>query len=157
MLVRAFSFVWLLVAAIGIVIYLSKSSIGLVALATGGILGAFILYSNLRERIRRKRDGYYVYKRGGAEDGILFYSEHGRELQLYFDRRTDTIYIPSDGKWKQTMPAWAQDDKQQIVDRIKQCVGKRLIGKSSKYEETSNDKQIVPGEMQGHSPTTKSP
>jgi len=156
MLVRAFSFVWLLLVGIGVAIYLSRSSIGLFALGTGGILGAFILYGNLRERIRRKRDGYYVYKRGGAEDGILFYSEQGKELQFYFDRRTDTIYIPSDNKWKQTMPVWAQDYKQQIVDRIKQCVGKRLIGEPWKYEETSNPNRIVPGEMQGHSPTANS-
>ena len=156
MLLRAFSFVWLLVAGIGIAIYLSRSSIGLMALAMSGILGAFILYSNLRERVRRKRDGYHVYKRGGAEDGILFYADRGRELQFYFDRRTDTIYIPSDTKWRQTMPAWAQDHKQQIVDRIKLCVGKRVIGKSWRYEDTNNDKQIVPAEMQGHSPTKSS-
>lgn len=148
MLVRAFSFVWLLVVGIGVVIYLSRSSIGLLALLTGGFFGAMILYANFREKIRRKREGYYVYKRGGAEDGILFYSEQGRELQFYFDRRTDTIYIPSDAKWRQTMPGWAHDHKQQVVDRIKQCVGKRLIGKSWSYQETNNDKQIVPGEIQ---------
>jgi len=156
MVVRTFSYVWVFVAAIGIVIYLSRSSIGLVALALGGGLGAFILYSNVRERIRRKKDGYYIYKRGGAEDGILFYTEQGRELQFYFDRRKNTIYIPADGKWRETMPAWAHDYKGQIVDRIKECVGERLIGKSWKYEETNNDKQIVPAEMQGHPPTTSS-
>jgi hypothetical protein len=154
MVFTAFTFVWLLLAAIGVVIYLSSSGIGLVALGTGGLVGALILYSHLKEKIRRKRDGYYVYKRGGPEDGILFYSELGRELQFYFDRRTNTIYIPSDDKWPQTMPAWAQDYKQRIVGRVKQCVGKRLIGESWKYEETSNPNQIVPGEMQGHSPTT---
>jgi len=156
MLVRVFSFVWLAVAGIGVVIYLSRSSIGLFALGTGGILAAFVLYRSLRERIRRKRDGYHVYKRGGAEDGILFYSEHGKELQFYFSRSTDTIYIPSDAKWKQTMPVWTQDHKQQIVDRIKQCVGKRLIGQPWKYEETSNPNHIVPAEMQGPSRTTNS-
>jgi hypothetical protein len=156
MLVRAFLFVWLLVAGIGLVIYLFRSSLGFFALVTGGFLGAIILYATFRERIRRKREGYYVYKRGGAEDGVLFYCEQGRELQFYFDRRTDTIYIPSDVKWRQTMPAWAQNYKQQVVDRIKQCVGKRLIGKSWSYEETNDDKQIVPMEMQGHSPTRNS-
>jgi len=147
MLVRAFSFAWLLLAAVGVGIYLSRSNIGLLALGTGGIFAALLFYSNIREKIRRKRDGYYVYKRGGAEDGILFYSEQRRELQFYFDRRMNTIYIPSDTKWKQTMPIWAQNNKQQIVDRIKQCVGKRLIGEAWKYEETSDPKQIVPGDM----------
>ena len=156
MLVKAFSFVWLAVAGVGVVIYLFRSGIGLFGLGMGGILAAYILYANIREKIRRKRDGYYVYKRGGAEDGILFYSEQGRELQFYFDRRADTIYIPSDAKWKQTMPIWARDHKQQIVDRIKRCVGKRLIGNPWKYDETNNSDKIVPGEMQENSPTTNS-
>jgi|SRR5690349_16998387 hypothetical protein len=156
MVIRVFTFIWLLLVVIGVVIYLSRSGIGLIALGTGTLLGGLFLYGNLKERIRRKRDGYYVYKRGGAEDGILFYSERGRELQFYFNRSTNTIYIASDAKWQQTMPVWAQDYKQQIVDRIKQCVGRRLIGQPWKYEETSNANHIVPAEMQGRSPTTNS-
>jgi len=154
MLVRVFLFVWLVLAGIGIATYLSRSSVGFWALGVGGAVGAAALYLGLGERRRRNKEGYYVYKRGGAEDGILFYGEQDRELQFYFDRRTDTIYIPSDAEWKQIMPIWAHDHKQQIVSRIKQRIGKRLIGKSWNYEETGNPKRIVPKEMQGHSPTT---
>ena len=153
MVVKVFSLVWLLVAAIGIAIYLSSSNVGLFALGTCGIFVVLLFYANLREKAGRKKYGYYVYKRGGAENGILFYSEHGRELQFYFDRKANTIYIPSDAKWKETMPIWAHDYKQQIVDRVKKCVGKRLLGESWKYEDTSNSKQIVPRDIQGHSLT----
>ena len=147
MLVKAFSFVWLALAGIAAVVYLLRSNLGVWLLAlTVGICG-LIAYARVREQRRRVREGYYVYRRGGAEGGILFYNEEGRILQFYFDRSTDTIYIPSDAKWREVMPMWAQNRKQQIVSRLKQCFGKRLTGKSWTYEESDNPGRIVPKTM----------
>lgn len=148
MLVKAFSFVWLALAGIALVVYLMRSSVSIWILTLGVGICGLIVYVKLRER-RRVGEGYRVYRRGGSEDGILFYDEEGRILQFYFDRRTDKIYIPSDAKWKEIMPMWAQEHKQQIVSRLKQHFGKRLIGKAWTYEETDNHRQIVPKEMHG--------
>lgn len=149
MFVRVFSFVWLALAGTAVVVYLLRSSVGIWTLTLGFTVCGLIFYAKFREKRRRSREGYHVYRRGGAEDGIVFYDEEGRILQFYFDRQADTIYIPSDTKWEEIMPAWAHDHKQQIVSRLKQHFGKRLIGKGWTYEETDNPRQIVPKEMHG--------
>jgi len=96
-----------------------------------------------KEKRRRKKEGYYVSKRGGAEDGILFYNEGEQSLRLYFNRRQDTIYVPSDMKWKEIMPSWAKDRKIQIVSRIRGLIGKRILGKSWTYKETDDPDHVV--------------
>jgi len=144
MLVKAFLFVWLAIAGIAVVVYLMRSNFSIWVWVLGVSICGFLLYAKLREQRRRNREGYYVYRRGGAEGGILFYNEEGRILQFYFDRSTDTIYIPSDATWREVMPIWAHNRKQQIVSRLKQRFGKRLIGKSWTYEESDNPSQIVP-------------
>ena len=88
------------------------------------------------EKWKRKKEGYYVFTRGGAEDGSVTYNEAGRTLELYFDRVKNTIYVPSEAKWKEIMPTWAKDRKEEIMGGIKKHVGKRWIGKSWMYEET---------------------
>ena len=100
------------------------------------VTGLAIAISTVRERRRRAREGYYLDTLGGAEGGTVNYHEEGRELQLYYDRRKDTIYVPTDAKWEENAPSWARDRKQEIVNRIKQRVGKRLIGRSFTYQET---------------------
>jgi hypothetical protein len=97
----------------------------------------------LKERLRRKKEGYYVYKRGGAEDGILVYDEGGKTLNLYFSRSKDTIYVPSDTKWKELMPEWAKEKKGVIMRRIKLRIGKRLIGKNWTYEESDKQEYLI--------------
>ena len=151
MLVKAFLFLWSIIAGVGIAAYLARSTVGVWVLGLASGIGAAAMYIALKERNRRNKEGYYVYKRGGAEDGILFYNEQGRELQFYFDRGADTIYIPTDAEWKENMPTWAHEHKQEIVSRIKRRVGKRLVGESWKYEETANPKQIV-GQQQRQNP-----
>jgi hypothetical protein len=102
------------------------------------VTGLAMAVSAVRERQRRKKEDYYVDTLGGAEDGTVNYHEDGRELQLYYDRRKDTIYVPTDAKWNEIMPRWAGDRKHEIVSRIRRRVGKRLIGKSSTYQETDD-------------------
>ena len=93
--------------------------------------------------MRRNREGYYVYKRGGADDGTLIYNEEGKILQFYFNRTNDTIYVPSDFKWKEMMPKWAKERKDEIVSRIEKQIGKRLIGKSWTYEGTEKREHLI--------------
>jgi hypothetical protein len=147
MLVKGFLFVWLVLAALAAakVLFNALGVWGLVLIAGIVIVG---LYVWMKTQRRRKRDGYHVFRRGGAEDGIVYYNENGQSLQLYFNRIADTIYIPSEAKWKEVMPDWAHDRRQQIIERVKEGIGKRLIGKSSIYEETDNTSHIVPKELQ---------
>ena len=107
------------------------------------ILLLIIVVAIVRERLRRKKEGYYIYKRGGAEDGVLFYEEEGKILQFYFDRTKDTIYIPSDLKWKEIMPTWAREKKNEIIARIKMRIGKRWIGKSWTYAESDFAEHLI--------------
>jgi hypothetical protein len=108
-----------------------------------GILAATIAITALRERLRRKRERYYVYRRGGGEDGLLVYNEEGRIVQLYFSRTNDTIYVPTDSQWKEMMPDWARHRKDEIISRIQKQVGKRLIGKSWSYEKADRKEHLV--------------
>src|SRR5262245_22043098 len=76
-----------------------------------------------RNRLRRKKTGFHVFKRGGSEDGVLIYKEGERSLQIYFNRLEDIIYIPSAGIWKEIMPDWASQRREEILARIKERVG----------------------------------
>ena len=120
------------------VVPLGTSLLALLAVVTLAILGGII-----KEKWRRKREGYYAYTSGGAEEGVLIYNEAGKILQLYFSRPRDTIYVPTDAKWKEIMPDWARERKDEIVRRIKTRVGKRLIGKGWTYEESDRDEHLL--------------
>jgi hypothetical protein len=107
------------------------------------ILGLAILTFIVRERVRRKKEGYYVQTHGGAEGGYVLYNEDGKTLRLYFSRPKDTIYVPSDTKWKEIMPSWAKERKVEIMGRIRKHVGKRLIGQGWTYEESDKKEMLM--------------
>ena len=147
MLVKGFLVVWLVLGAAAAAKFLFNAFDGWgLVLISGIVIVGF--YMRMQTRTRGKRDGYHVFRRGGAEGGIIYYNENGRTLQFYFDRLADTIYFPSEAKWREVMPYWAHDHRQQIVDRVKKRFGKRLLGKSSIYEETDNPSHLVPKELQ---------
>ena len=108
-----------------------------------GILALIITTLVIRERVRRTREGYYVQTHGGAEDGYVLYNEDGKTLRLYFSRPKDTIYVPSDLKWKEIMPSWARERKVEIMGRIRKHVGKRLIGQGWTYEESDKAETLI--------------
>jgi hypothetical protein len=139
---KYFLVLWALVAVIGAALYLSKPENRFLLLGLG-VLVLVIVIPVVRERLRRKKEGYYVSKRGGADDGILVYNEGGKTLQLYFNRANDTIYVPSDLRWQGIMPDWARERKKEIVSRIQKRVGKRLIGKSWTYEESDRKEHLI--------------
>ena len=112
-------------------------------LAVLGVIAFVTAGSLMKEKWRRKKEGYYAYTSGGAEDGVLIYNESGKILQLYFNRPKDTIYVPTDAKWREIMPDWARERKDEIVSRIKKRVGKRLIGKGWSYEESDREDHFV--------------
>lgn len=147
MLVKVFLFIWLILAAVAVLRFFINSPFALWKWAIIAIIGLASMYVLIWTPWQRKRQGFAVYKRGGTEGGVLFYTENGRNLQFYFDRRLDTIYIPSEKMWREVMPTWAHDRKQEIVDRVKICVGRRIIGKSWTYEESDNPSHIVPKEL----------
>jgi hypothetical protein len=133
---------WAVFAAGGIVLYFWKRENRLLLSAITILIGIIVI-EILRERLRRKREGYYVYKRGGADDGTLVYNEEGKMLQLCFNRTTDTIYVPLDFKWKEMMPDWAKERKDEILSRIQKQIGKRLIGKSWSYQGTDRKEHLI--------------
>jgi hypothetical protein len=106
-------------------------------------LALIILTFIIRERVRRKKEGYYVQTHGGAEDGYVLYNEDGKALRLYFSRPKDTIYVPSDVKWKEIMPSWARERKVEIMARIRKHVGKRWIGQPWIYEESDKKETLM--------------
>jgi hypothetical protein len=108
-----------------------------------GVLLLIIVIVTARNILRRRKDGFDVYKRGGAEDGVLVYKEGERSLQIYFNRLEDIIYLPSPSIWKETMPDWASERRDEILTRIRERVGKRLIGKSWSFEETDNPQKLI--------------
>ena len=103
-----------------------------------------IVIAIARNRFGKGKEGFHVYKRGGGKDGVLIYNEGEKSIQLYFNRLEDIIYIPSTGMWKEIMPDWAQERRDEILARIKERVGRRLIGKSWKFEETDSRQKIIP-------------
>jgi len=98
-----------------------------------GFILLIIVLAITRNRLRRRKEGFHVYKRGGGEDGVLIYEEGEKSLQVYFNRLEDIIYIPSAIMWKEIMPHWASERRAEILARIKERVGKILICKSWKF------------------------
>jgi hypothetical protein len=141
-IVKYFVALWGLFALIAIIFSLYRSA-NLILIAGLGALTTGVVIVAVKEKLRKKKEGFYIYKRGGAESGVLFYDERGRILQLYFSRITDTIYIPSDLKWKEIMPGWAKERKDEIVSRIKKRIGKRLIGKSWTYAQSDLEEHLI--------------
>jgi hypothetical protein len=134
--------VWLLLGIAGVFIYLSRAANKFLVFSLG-LLAVIVLAGVARRKLIRKKQGYSIYKSGGAEDGFIVYGEGEKTVKLYFDRVQDTIYIPSDVKWKEIMPEWAKGKKQEIVARIKKEIGTRLIGKSWRYEETDREETLL--------------
>jgi hypothetical protein len=139
---KYFLIFWALLAAVGLASYLSKRENRFLLVGLG-VLALTIIVAVVRERLRRKKEGYYIYKRGDGRGGVLIYNEGQQSLKLYFNRLEDTIYIPSQDRWREIMPVWARERREEIVSKIKKRVGKRLIGKSWTYEETDKPQQVI--------------
>ena len=135
--------VWFLLGIFGFLIYLFKGGNEIVVSCLV-IMGIIIVAALVRQQSVRKKRDFYIDKSGGAEDGFIVYHEGEKSLKVYFDRAQDTIYVPSDAKWKEIMPEWAKERKHEIVDRIKKQIGARLIGKSWRYEETDREEAVLP-------------
>jgi hypothetical protein len=85
---------------------------------------AVVVAALTRKWIRSKREGFSVKTKGNADGGDVIYDEDGKLLTFYFDRSSRRIYVPSDGKWEEEMPAWAKGRKREIVDRINKRMGR---------------------------------
>jgi len=131
----------ILCVLVGVLAYLVGS--GAALLAAIAFVSVIIFGGVMKEKWRRRREGYYAYTSGGGQEGVLIYNEGGKILQLYFSRLKDTIYIPTDPKWREIMPDWARERKDEIVSRIKKRIGKRLIGKGWTYEESDRDDHLL--------------
>jgi hypothetical protein len=108
-----------------------------------GFVLLMIVIAIAKQRLRSRKEGFHVQKRGGAEDGVLLYKEGEKSLQIYFNRLEDIIYIPSASMWKEVMPDWARERRDEILARIKKRVGRRLIGRSWEFEETDSPQKLI--------------
>jgi hypothetical protein len=75
---------------------------------------------------------------GGAEEGDLVYTQGDGTLRFYFKRRPHTIYVPSNEKWREIMPEWAKENRDLIIKRIKENVGKHWT-----FEDTEKQEHIM--------------
>jgi hypothetical protein len=103
-----------------------------------GIIVFTLAAALIGERIRRTIEGHYTYMSGGAEEGDLVYTQGDKALRLYFKRRPHTIYVPSNNKWMEIMPEWARENRDLIVKRIKDSVGKHWT-----FEDTEKQEHIM--------------
>jgi hypothetical protein len=133
---------WLVGVTFAVIFRLFERENRSILFGAGFVFVVIILFF-VKEKLRQKKEGYHVYKRGGADDGIVVYDEGGKTLSLYFNRKEDTIYVPSDTKWKELMPEWAKERKTLIMHRVRLRLGKRLIGKNWTYEESDNQDYLI--------------
>lgn len=96
-----------------------------------------ILVLFIKEQIRRAIQGYYVYMRGGVQDGDARYNESGKEIRFYFTRKDRTIYIPTSTKWNEIMPEWAKPKRDEIVARLR-----KRISKTWKFKEADQQEHL---------------
>jgi hypothetical protein len=125
----------------GLTSYESRVEGAVAAIAAVAIVVAIII-ALARRKWRDEREGFSVYSYGGPDGGVVVYREADRSLNLIYSQRRDTVFIPSDPKWKQVMPEWSRERKGEIIARIKQRHGKRLIGKPIVYEESDADEDM---------------
>jgi hypothetical protein len=133
--VRLFFKVWCVAALVAFCLHLSKPGDGLPMRKIGvtmAILAATVIIADIVwERLRRRREGFFVDSLGGAESGTVRYHEAGKTLELYFDRPKHTIYVPTNERWVEMMPGWASGRRDEIVGRIK-----TFFARGWNYEET---------------------
>jgi len=149
--VRWFVRVWCLLAVSGLILRLSGIGNDLPWRILGwalAILALLVVIASVGwERRRREKEGYFVDTGGGGEDGSVTYNEAGRTLELYFTRSQYLIYVPTDTKWRDIMPSWARDRKNEIMSRIRLQVGQGWFGRSWSYswsyEETDKTDMLM--------------
>ena len=119
---RLFTFLWFILGAGTLTIYLLRPENKFVL--TGVLLAVMMsLIPVIKERFRRRREGFYVTITGNADGGDVIYFEEGKKLTFYFDRRTRTIFVPPTMKWEKEMPDWAKGRRPQIMERIATRLG----------------------------------
>jgi hypothetical protein len=77
----------------------------------------------------KKRTSYLVSRAGPREpgDGFWFtYYEKGKELNFFGEDPENTIYVPNEELWKNTMPDFFRDRYNVIIDRLKRKMGRRM-------------------------------
>ena len=89
-----------------------------------GLVAVAVIILVVKERMRRKLEGFSVRTKGNADGGDIIYEEDGKLLTFYFDRPRRTIYIPSDVSWTEKMPDWANARKGEIVLRMRKRMGR---------------------------------
>ncbi len=84
------------------------AAVGLLLLSGAIVFAGNIPISYLRDRLR----GYTI----GKDYKVLTYKEYGKGvLELTFD---PCIIVPSENEWRQTMPEWAKNRRDEIMQRI---------------------------------------
>jgi hypothetical protein len=132
---------FIILTGVGVIVILSSylhTWTDRVVLGGFGVIGFIFLAVLVGERVRRLIEGYYTYMTGGAEDGDLVYCEGHNVLRFYFKRGPHTIFVPSNVKWIEMMPDWAKENKDIIMKRIKDQVGKHWM-----FEDTEKREQIL--------------
>jgi hypothetical protein len=111
------------VALAGAFLLLTRGSV-----IEGAILAAIALFAfrGFWSATRRQREllrrGYFTGQRVGSQ--WVYEELHGGQIDslefelAYAGRGSYDIHIPSEGKWREKMPAWARERRAEIVDRL---------------------------------------
>jgi len=119
---RLLALVWLISGAVILILSLLRPENKL--FLVGVLVAAMMIFIPIvKERLRRRREGFHVTTRGNAEGGDVTYSEERKSITFYFDRTARTVYVPSSKKWEQEMPEWARIRRTQIMERIQARLG----------------------------------
>jgi hypothetical protein len=76
----------------------------------------------------KKRTSYLVTRVGPREpgDGFCFtYYEKGKELSFFGQDPENTIYLPDEELWRNSMPDFFRDRYNVVVERLKRKLGRR--------------------------------
>jgi len=77
----------------------------------------------------KKKHSYLVDRAGPRErgDGFCFtYYEKGKQLKFFGEDPENTIYVPNEELWKNTMPEFFRNRYSVVVDRLKRKKGRRF-------------------------------
>ena len=70
------------------------------------------------DRLIQVSRGYVIRISGHFRTTVIFYSEGKNRLHLISHDTKRTFHLPDSAEWIATMPEWARDKREQILDRI---------------------------------------
>jgi hypothetical protein len=76
---------------------------------------------------RFRRLGYRVLSRGRGQFAYEErYDGQSCVLEIHGEMEKRQVYLPSEQSWRESVPEWARERRDEIVQRVRQAVGERM-------------------------------